>query len=121
MEGPGFLLTFDTFACCNGDGDSGVCKSGCTTYTYPNGLITSPGYPNSYPNDEIHGYTVTQANNTFINITFQRMDIEGDNSCQWDYLEIRDGRSEKAPLLGKLCGNDIPATIQSTQNHVWMR
>ena len=124
MEAPGFLLTFDTSSCCNGDVEEpGICNSSCTAYSFNSGVLTSPNYPdaNGYPNDTIHGYSIAQPNGTSINIIFHSMDIEGDSPCYWDYLEIRDGKSETAPLLGKLCGTEIPPKMQSTQNHVWMR
>ena len=66
------------------------------------------------------------------------MDIEysedldyGDDYAQYggltcfDHLEIRDGTSEHSQLLDGYCGDaevvSLPITIQSTQNHVWMR
>ena len=39
----------------------------------------------------------------------------------YDYLEIRDGSADDSPPLGKLCGRDIPASIQSSQNHLWIK
>ena len=42
--------------------------------------------------------------------------------CEFsDYIEIRDGGSEQSSLIAKLCGNEIPEPIHSTQKHVWMR
>ena len=38
-----------------------------------------------------------------------------------DYLEIRDGNSENSPLIGKFSGKNIPKTIQTTRNMMWMR
>ena len=38
-----------------------------------------------------------------------------------DFLEIRDGNSEESPLIGKFCGDKSPASIQSTQNQIWIR
>ena len=42
-------------------------------------------------------------------------------TCWYDYLEIRDGPSKDSPLLKKLCGIGLPASIQSSQNHLWIR
>ena len=44
-----------------------------------------------------------------------------DDTCQTDYLEIRDGSSQESPLIDYLCGDEIPAPILSTQSNVWMR
>ena len=38
-----------------------------------------------------------------------------------DCLEIRDGHSEGASLIGAFCGMDAPTSIQTTQSNVWMR
>ena len=38
-----------------------------------------------------------------------------------DSLEIRDGLLDDSTLIGELCGNKIPSSIQSSQNHLWMK
>ena len=101
----------------------GICGGNFTT---PNGILSSPSYPGRYPTDTNCVYTITQINGTIIKLEIMEMDMNhywfDDYICEYaDYLEIRDGNSEEAPLLAKLCGNDIPAPIISTQNQVWMR
>ena len=95
------------------------------SFTTPNGFLTSPSYPENYPSNAHCVYTISQPTDTVIVLTFHSMDIEEPPSgylCeQYDYLEIRDGSSAAPPLLGKLCGIEIPAPIQSTQNQVWMK
>ena len=91
------------------------------SFTTPNGILTSPSYPDNYPNNADCVYTISQPTGTAIVLTFYSMDIEDDSSCDYDYLEIVDGSSADSPLLGKLCGREIPAPIQSTQNQVWMK
>ena len=43
----------------------------------------------------------------------------------FDYLEIRDGDSENAELLGKYCGNSemlsLPISMQTSQEYLWIR
>ena len=96
----------------------GVCGGSFTTQ---NGFFTSPSFPDKYTNNEDCVYTISQPNGTSIRIMFMSMDMEMSwNQC-YDYLEIRDGRYGYSPLLGKLCGNDIPAPVQSTQNNVWIK
>ena len=95
----------------------GICGSNLTT---PSGVITSPAYPEKYPDGSDCLYLISQADGILINITIFMMDIE--NSCNYDYLEIRDGISEYSPRLGKFCGNDIPSRpIKSSQNTIWIR
>ena len=89
-----------------------------------NGHMSSPSYPNYYPANEDCIYTVSESTGTVILLNFLSMDIHKyswDSSCDYDYLEIRDGPSDDSPLLDKLCGSEIPAPIQSTQNQLWMK
>ena len=98
--------------------NSGTCGGNFTTSS---GRLTSPSYPGPYPNSEDCIYTISQLEGTHINIKFISMDIEKHSACGYDYLDIRDGNSEESSLMEKLCGNEIPDPIQSTENHVWMR
>nr|VZI04973.1 unnamed protein product [Spirometra erinaceieuropaei] len=47
--------------------------------------------------------------------------LEEQSDCSYNHLEIFDGPSESSPILRKLCGLDIPATIRSTSNRVTVR
>ena len=96
----------------------GACGGNFST---PHGIFTSPSYPNNYPNMADCIYTISQPTGTAIVLTFITMDIESQSTCNWDYFEIRDGSSDDSPVLNKLCGNDISAPIQSSQNQVWMK
>ena len=91
------------------------------SFTAPNGILSSPSYPDNYPDNANCVYTISQPAGTAIVLTLHTMDINYSNTCTFDYLEIRDGSSAASPLLGKLCGSEIPAPIQSSQNQVWMK
>ena len=101
-------------------GELGEC--GGTFTTLLSGDITSPSYPDYYPHNTDCIYTISQPNGTYVNISFLSMDI----SCQGtpsDYIEMRDGNSEDSPLMGRFCGNgsNVPAFMQTTQNHLRIR
>ena len=89
------------------------------------GLMSSPSYPNIYPENIDCIYTIAQANGTAILLTFHAMDIGDKDSflglCLHDYLEIRDGTSEDSPLIEKLCDENMPPPIKSTGHNVWIR
>ena len=91
------------------------------SFTTPNGILASPSYPENYPDDADCIFTISQPTSTVILLNFLIIDIE---KAAWsqchDYIEIRDGPSD-APFLDRVCGNKIPAPIQSNQNLVWMR
>ena len=90
-------------------------------FTASTGNITSPSYPSRYPNGAICTYIISQPIGTYIKLTFHLMSIEYHHTCSYDYLYIKDGRVFGSPVLGDLCGTDIPSPIISTQNNVWMR
>ncbi|KAI5646194.1 CUB domain-containing protein [Phthorimaea operculella] len=89
------------------------------------GYITSPGYPLSYPANRVCEYFIGTSPGKAIELTFQDFDIEDNNyfSCQYDYVEVRDGVDVNATLLGKYCGgNDhFPPTQTSTHNYMYVR
>ena len=113
------------------------------TFTSPVGLLTSPSYPDVYPNDANCVYIISTTKGTRINIRVVDMDIEyesdnydyyydnydyhqyGGVTCKYDYLEIRDGTSDQSPLIDAYCGDNtvvsLPIQTQSTGNNVWMR
>ena len=94
---------------------SGSCGGSFTT---PNGVFTSPLYPELYPDDADCIYNITQPSGTFILLQISSLNIP----C-FDYLEIRDGPFNSSHRLHKLCGHylDVPTPIISTQNNIWMR
>ena len=49
------------------------------------------------------------------------LQIERHDSCAYDYLEVRDGGSESAALIGRFCGYEKPDDIKSTSNRLWLK
>ena len=48
--------------------------------------------------------------------------VEYHSSCNYDYIEIRDGGDAESPLLGKrLCGKVVPSTIKSSGNKMFVK
>ena len=87
----------------------------------PIGHLTSPSYPYQYPNDKSCVYQISQSNNTYIKVKILSFNLTFDTTCNDDYVEIRDGITAESPLIGKFCGTDIPSTIVSSQNNIWLR
>ena len=42
-------------------------------------------------------------------------------SCRQDFLEIRDGANESAPLIGRFCAKRFPKIVYSTRESIWIR
>ena len=47
--------------------------------------------------------------------------LKSDPSCTKDFVEIRNGLTKHAPLIGRYCGHKIPAPVQSSGNGLWVR
>ena len=123
-NGQGFRMTYTTHEECGGH------------FPAPHGFLTSPSYPENYPNGADCTYIISQPNGTYVNMTILDLDLEftvdlffGFGGCK-DFLQIRDGDSEESDYLGApfgaICGNDTvnnldDTTIITTQNQVWMR
>ncbi|XP_072933024.1 cubilin-like [Epargyreus clarus] len=110
MSSGGFRLTYESLCQISIVGDSGVLKS--------------PGYPFSYPNNKICEYIIRTKPGRAILLMFQDFDIEDNNhfNCQYDNVEIRDGLDRNATLLGKFCGSQrIPPVQTSSLNYMYIR
>ena len=121
-SGLGFQIEYESSDVTQWSYNIGACGGNFTT---PNGILTSPDYPGYYPNNADCIYTISQHTGTVIQLNFSSMDISKSltwsDSCN-DHLEIRDGPQADSPLLtNKLCGNEIPAPLQSSQNQLWMK
>ena len=82
------------------------------------GVLTSPSYPNPYPELASCGYSVTVRSGMYLTISFINMDID----CQGtpsDYIEVLDNYA----IMGRFCGNgsNVPQLMQTTQNYLRIR
>ena len=95
------------------------------SYSNASGVLTSPSYPNEYPEMTDCVYLISVEKGSYVNMSFLSMDIdcEGLTSLTSDYIEMRDGHSADSPLMARFCGNDsnIPNFMQTTQNNLRIR
>ena len=81
-------------------------------------------------------YIISQPSGTFLELQIKMLDLNAPDCFRTfkrshetnfmagigsDYLEIRDGGSELAPLMGKFCGSRFPTLLQTTQSNAWMK
>lgn len=85
------------------------------------GLIQSPNYPDEYTPNKECVWTIQTGPNYQVAVRFHAFELEANENCAYDYVEIRDGAAESAPLLGKFCGTKLPMELHSTGNELWMR
>lgn len=57
-----------------------------------------------------------------IQITFDNINIVDNNNCQYSYILLRNGASNRSPLLGggRYCGTSIPEIPESASNRVYI-
>lgn len=46
--------------------------------------------------------------------------FEEHNTCKYDRIELFDGGNSDAPSLGVFCGSDVPPSVQSTSNQLYL-
>ncbi|MFH2096358.1 MAG: C25 family cysteine peptidase [Bacteroidota bacterium] len=87
-----------------------------TEYACSGTLFDSGGDAAQYGDDENGIFIITPAGATSITLNFVSFDVEPGTSgqCNYDYLDIHDGNSTAATLIGKYCNNNIPTTITTT-------
>ncbi|XP_059179030.1 cubilin-like isoform X2 [Physella acuta] len=91
-------------------------------YTNSSGSIQSPGWPGDYHASADCSFIIQASDSQNVLLTFDSFVLEADSSCAYDYLEIRDGSSETAPLLGsRYCGQNTPVNIRSTGNALFVK
>lgn len=86
------------------------------------GIIRSPGYPNvNYPPRRDCTWILEVQNGRQIVLNVTHFELEGGSGCRFDFLEIRNGREERSPLIGQFCGSTIPRTITSHGHVLYLR
>ena len=92
------------------------CPAECAfNETEPGRNITSPLYPNKYP-DGVKCVWVLQAPiNHTVELDLEEFHLERDKKCFYDYMEFFDGDTEEHHLIReRMCGKHDPQTIEST-------
>ncbi|XP_055377129.1 cubilin homolog [Condylostylus longicornis] len=86
------------------------------------GEIKSPAYPKEYPNSMDCTWLIVAPDGHQIEIKPLNFSLEMlSETCGEDYLEIRNGKSDDSPLIGKFCGKKIPSRIPSQANFLLLR
>ena len=80
------------------------------------GLIKSPNYPKPYPANVDKLYNLEVATGSKIELTFTEFDVEHEENCGYDWVEVKDGKNSQ-----KYCGNTKPSVITSTSNKLQVK
>ncbi|CAL1282886.1 unnamed protein product [Larinioides sclopetarius] len=109
---PGFHITYSSQS--NIQGCGGM-------LTTPSGRISSPNYPDVYEANLNCEWLIRIHPDNRLKLTFQEFMLEHHSNCSFDYLEIYSGNSDRAPLLGRYCGQTPPPELLSNTNQLFIR
>lgn len=112
VVGKGFKLKYQAVYC----KDLPPCGR---TLTGVQGLVTSPGFPSSYPDRENCYIHIRVPYVCRARVEFMAFDLEYQVTCNYDSLEVFDGyTTDYAKSIGKYCGNSIPTNLTSSTNEL---
>ncbi|NXU71904.1 DMBT1 protein, partial [Oreotrochilus melanogaster] len=77
------------------------------------GMLQSPFYPGSYPNNADCMWEIQVENNFRVMLMFREILMQS-SRCQYDYIEVYDGPPHSSPLLGRVCSGSFPTFISSS-------
>ncbi|XP_013375174.1 PREDICTED: CUB and sushi domain-containing protein 2 isoform X4 [Chinchilla lanigera] len=93
------------------------CEAPCGGHlTSPSGTILSPGWPGFYKDALSCAWVIEAQPGYPIKITFDRFKTE----VNYDTLEVRDGKTYSAPLIGVYHGTQVPQFLISTSNYLYL-
>ncbi|XP_015793831.1 dorsal-ventral patterning tolloid-like protein 1 [Tetranychus urticae] len=98
------------------------CKEGSCTHSIvsPFGLISSPNYPEPYPNRKDCAWLFTTTPGHRIKLAFEDFELEIHPECAYDHLLVYDGPTMDNTTLGKFCGSKLPHPLLSSSNKLYM-
>lgn len=84
------------------------------------GTIQSSNYPNNYTDNANCMWKINTAPGTHIVLDFLTFDLQASQSCTDDSLAIYDGEDQYKTRLELLCGSNLPGSIISAGNHLFL-
>ncbi|KAM6900418.1 cubilin [Xenentodon cancila] len=100
------------------DGTQTGCGGKLTT---PSGGLSSPNYPLPYHTNAECYWSIQTSQGSQLQLSFSDFHLESSSSCSYDYLAVYDGNSSSASQLAKLCGSQLPGTINSSSHHLYVK
>ncbi|MED6268812.1 Procollagen C-endopeptidase enhancer 2 [Characodon lateralis] len=88
--------------------------------TGESGVIGSQGYPGVYPPNTKCVWRITVPEGKVVVLSFRFIDLESDNLCRYDYVDVHSGHA-KGQRLGRFCGTFMPGALVSTDNKMLLQ
>ncbi|VVC39263.1 EGF-like, conserved site,EGF-like calcium-binding domain,CUB domain,EGF domain,EGF-like calcium- [Cinara cedri] len=89
------------------------------TYDIIRGTISTPNYPNNYLRDSECVWILKSSVGNRISLNFIDFQLEEDEFCNEDYVEVRENDSI-GTILGIFCGLNLPTNI-TTSSTLWVK
>ncbi|XP_067117684.1 procollagen C-endopeptidase enhancer b [Osmerus mordax] len=88
--------------------------------TKSQGSVKTPNWPNSdYPAGISCSWHISVEPSNVIEVKFQKLDIEADTYCRYDYVAFfNGGERDDSRRIGKYCGDRVPGTIVTNGNEL---
>lgn len=103
---------------------SSYCTGVTTLNTSDYGTITDGSGTNNYCNNSNCSWLIQPPQATSVTLNFSAFDLEqasSDGNSIYDAVEIYDGSSASATLLGRFSGNNIPSSVTSSGGSMFIR
>ncbi|XP_020919939.1 cubilin-like [Sus scrofa] len=92
--------------------------SGCGGTLYgDSGLVTSPGYPSTYPNHTHCEWAIIAPGGRPVTVSFSFINIDDPGECVQNYLMLYDGPDANSPSSGPYCGADMDVAPFAASSH----
>ncbi|CAL8399566.1 procollagen C-endopeptidase enhancer 2b [Gadus morhua] len=88
--------------------------------TEESGLVGSQGYPGVYPPNTKCVWRITVPIGRVVVLSFRFIDLESDNLCRYDYVDVYSGHAG-GQRLGRFCGTARPGALVSTGNKMMVQ
>uniref|UniRef100_W5LGV4 Procollagen C-endopeptidase enhancer b n=1 Tax=Astyanax mexicanus TaxID=7994 RepID=W5LGV4_ASTMX len=88
--------------------------------TKPEGSVKTPNWPESdYPAGISCSWHITVATNMVIEVKFEKLDVEADIYCRYDYVALfNGGETDNSRRIGKFCGDSVPDVVVTNGNEL---
>ena len=83
---------------------------------------TAMGYSFTAPQSSADTNSFAAPEDKIVELNFHdKFGLEVCQKCACDYVEIRDGRFDNSPLIGRWCSTDRPPIVRSRSPYLWLR
>lgn len=64
---------------------------------------------------------ITVPRGFLVELQFTLFDLEQDDACRYDFVEVKDLKSNRAKYMGKYCGSILPLPMTFSSNSIFVR